>query len=200
MTKKVFKLLLSVQGKSACWFIGIYALIMAILIIIFSYITIDDVSWIPLSILYAPKIYLLVMGIVYPLVSTKLYVSKGVTRTQFFWAYTGAISVISLLLLIPILVSSIYNNDISISMAITHYLQMPLFFLIGWTSIVGFQLKKWNMVMLGILSAIAMFHLVTTMPEILSLPNLATLGIVLLLLIATLFTLPRIISQVPLQN
>lgn len=200
MTKKVFKLLLSVQGKSACWFIGIYALIMAILIIIFSYITIDDVSWIPLSILYAPKIYLLVMGIVYPLVSTKLYVSKGVTRTQFFWAYTGAISVISLLLLIPILVSSIYNNDISISMAITHYLQMPLFFLIGWTSIVGFQLKKWNMVMLGILSAIAMFHLVTTMPEILSLPNLATLGIVLLLLIAVLFTLPRIISQVPLQN
>lgn len=200
MTKKVFKLLLSVQGKSACWFIGIYALIIAILIIIFSYITIDDVSWIPLSILYAPKIYLLVMGIVYPLVSTKLYVSKGVTRTQFFWAYTGAISVISLLLLIPILVSSIYNNDISISMAITHYLQMPLFFLIGWTSIVGFQLKKWNMVMLGILSAIAMFHLVTTMPEILSLPNLATLGIVLLLLIAVLFTLPRIISRVPLQS
>jgi hypothetical protein len=66
MTKKALKLLLSIQAKSTCWFIGIYALIMAILHIVFYFVPIDDTSWIPISIVYAPKIYLLVIGIVYP--------------------------------------------------------------------------------------------------------------------------------------
>ena len=95
MTKKALKLLLSIQAKSTCWFVGIYALVMAILLIVFSFVTIDDTSWIPISIMYSPKIYLLVMGIVYPLIVTKLFVSQGLTRKQFFWAYTGAISIIS---------------------------------------------------------------------------------------------------------
>ena len=77
MTKKAFKLLLSIQAKSTCWFVGIYALVLAILLVVFSYVTIDDTSWIPISIIYSPKIYLLVMGIVYPLLITKLFVSRG---------------------------------------------------------------------------------------------------------------------------
>jgi len=200
MTKKALKLLLSIQTKGTCWFIGIYALVIAILLIVFSYVTIDDTSWIPISITYAPKIYLLVMGIVYPLVATKLYVSQGLTRKQFFWAYTGAISIISLFLLIPILASVIYYDSISLPSAITHYLQMPLFFLIGWTSVVGFQMRKWYTTILGILGAIAMFHTITTIPRILALSDLTVLGSVLLLLAALLLILPRIISQIPLKN
>lgn len=200
MTKKALKLLLSTQTKGTCWFIGIYALVMAILLIVFSYVTIDDSSWIPISITYAPKIYLLVMGIVYPLVAIKLYVSQGLTRKQFFWAYTGAISIISLFLLIPILASVIYYDSISLPSAITHYLQMPLFFLIGWTSVVGFQMRKWYTTILGILGAIAMFHTITTIPRILALSDLTVLGSVLLLLAALLLILPRIISQISFKN
>lgn len=200
MTKKALKLLLIIQAKITCWFIGIYALIMAILLIVFSFVTIDNTSWMPISIMYAPKIFLLVMGIVYPLVSTKLYVSQGLTRKQFFWAYTGAISIISLFLLIPLLASAIYYDSISLSSSIIHYLQMPLFFLIGWTSVLGFQIRKWNTAILGILGAIAMFHTITTIPRILAFTDMAVLGSVLLLLAALLLILPRIISQIPLKS
>lgn len=200
MSKKTLKLLLAMQAKGTCWFIGIYALIMAIVLKVFSYVTINDTSWIPISIMYAPKIYLMVMGILYPLIATKLYVSQGLTRKQFFWAYTGAISIISLFLLIPILGSVIYYDSISLPSAITHYLQMPLFFLIGWTSVVGFQMRKWYASILGILGAIAMFHAITTIPRILVLSDMAVLGSVLLLLVASLLILPRIISQIPLKS
>lgn len=200
MTKKALKLLLSVQAKGICWFIGIYALIMAILLVIFSFVTIDDTSWVPISIMYAPKIYLLVMGIVYPLVATKLYVSQGLTRKQFFLAYTGAISIISLFLIIPLLASVIYYGSISLTSALIHYLHMPLFFLIGWTSVVGFQMRKWYAAILGILGAIAMFHSITTIPRILVLSDLTVLGSVLLLLVASLLILPRVISQIPLKG
>ncbi|WP_099468080.1 hypothetical protein [Konateibacter massiliensis] len=200
MTKKALKLLLTIQAKGTCWFIGILALTIAILFIVFSYVTIDDTSWIPLSITYAPKIYLLVMGIVYPLITIKLYVSQGLTRKHFFWANTGAISILSLFLLIPVLFSVIYYDSISLPSAITHYLQMPLFFLIGWTSVVGFQMRKWYAALLGILGAIAMFHSITTIPRILALSDLAALWSVLLLLIVALLILPRIISQIPLTS
>lgn len=200
MIKKSLKLLLLIQAKTTCWFIGIYALTMVILLIVFSFVKINDTSWIPISIMYAPKIYLLVIGIVYPLITTKLYVSQGLTRKQFFLAYTGAISIISLLLFIPILVSAIYYGNISLLSAITHYLHLPLFFLIGWTSAVGFQMEKWYTAVLGILGAIAMFHAITTVTRILALPELVVLGSVLLLLAAVFFILRRIISQIPLKS
>lgn len=200
MTKKALKLLLSVQAKGTCWFIGIYALIMAILLVIFSFVTIDDTSWVPISIMYAPKIYLLVMGIVYPLVATKLYVSQGLTRKQFFWAYTGAISIISLFLIIPLLASVIYYGGVSLTSALIHYMHMPLFFLIGWTSVVGFQMRKWYAAILGILGAIVMFHTIITIPRILAVSDLTVLGSVLLLLVASLLILPRVISQIPLRG
>lgn len=200
MTKKALKLLLSKQFKSLCWFIGIYALVMAVILTVFSYLKIDDTSWIPDSIIYAPKIYLLVIGIVYPLTTTKLYVSQGLTRKQFFGAFTGAISIISLLLLIPILASIIYFDSISLLPAITHYLHMPLFFLIGWTSVVGFQLQKRYTPVLGILSALVIFHAMTTIPGVLALSDLTVLGSMVLLLAALLLILPRIISQIPLKS
>lgn len=200
MTKKALKLILSQQTKSTYWFIGIYALVMAILFIVFSFVTNDDTSWMPISIVYAPKIYLLVMGIIYPLVATKLYVSQGLTRKQFFWAYTVAISIISLFLFIPVLASVIYYDNFSLTSAITHYLQMPLFFLIGWTSVVGFQMRKWYMTILGILGAIAIFHTITTIPRIFALSDIAVLGSVILLLAALLLILPRIISQIPFKS
>ncbi|WP_409273343.1 hypothetical protein V1499_01920 [Neobacillus sp. SCS-31] len=200
MTKKALKLLLSIQAKSTCLFVGIYALVLAILLVVFSYVTIEDTSWIPISIIYSPKIYLLVMGIVYPLVATKLFVSKGLTRKQFFWAYTGAVSIISLFLLIPLLASVIYYDSISLPTAITHYLQMPLFFLIGWASVVGFQMGKWQKAMLGIFGATAMTQTITTIPSILAFSDMAVLGAVLFLLAALLLILPRIISQIPLKS
>lgn len=200
MTKKALKLLLSMQAKSTFWFVAIYSLIMAILFIVFSFISIDDTSWIPISNIYSPKLYLMVIGIIYPLISIKLYVSQGLTRKQFFWAYTGAISIISLFLLIPLLASIAYYDNISFSSAILHYIQMPLFFLIGWTSALSYQMRKWYTIVLGIVFTIVMFHSITTIPIFFSLSNTEVLGLTLLLLAALLLILPRIISEIPLKN
>jgi hypothetical protein len=200
MTSKALKLLLLMHTKGICWFIGIYAFIMALLLILFSYVTNVDTSWLPTSILYSPKIYLMVIGIIYPLITTKLYISQGLTRKQFFWAFLGAISILSIFILLPISVTIIYYSSISMPAAITHYLQMPLFFLIGWTSIVGFQMRKWYTSALGILAAIAMFHFTTTIPGLLHWSELTQLGAVLLLLTLLLLFLPRIISQTPIKS
>lgn len=196
MTKKALKLLLSIQAKIACRFIGTCALAIAILLIFFS----NTTSWIPVITMDAPKIYLLSMGIIYPPIATKLYVSQGLTRKQFFWAYTGAISIISLFLLIPILVSSIYFDSISLPSIIIYFLNMPLFFLIGWTSVVGFQFRKSYTAILGIISAMVIYYAMTTLIKILALSDLAVLGSILLILAGMLLILPRIISQIPLKS
>lgn len=199
MTKNALKLLLPIQAKNTCWFLGIYALVMAILFILFSFIINDDASWISSTMMFAPKIYLLVMGIIYPLTATRFFVAQGLTRKQFFWACTGSISIVSLFLLIPVLASSIFHDSILLPSAMTHYLEMPLLFLIGWTAVVGFQFGKGYTAVPGILGAIAMFQTINTVPEMLALSDLATLGIVILLLVVLLLILPRIISQVPIK-
>ncbi|SHI06198.1 hypothetical protein [Clostridium grantii] len=196
MTKKALKLLLSIQAKSTCIFIGIYALIMAILFSVFSYVNMYPSYWMADSIIYTFNIYLLIMGIVYPLIATRLYVSRGLTRKQFFWAYTGTMSIISLFLFVPILISIIYYDSFSILSAITDYLRMPLSFLIGWTCAVGFQMRKWYTSTLGILSAIAMYFALITVTEVMILPEIAVLGSVLLLLVGVLLILPRFISKI----
>ncbi len=200
MIKKALKLLLSIHAKSTCIFIGVYGLVMSIILILFSHGNIYNSFWMSDSIIYTLRIYFMIMGIVYPLIATRLYVSRGLTRMQFFWAYTGAMSIISLLLLIPILISVIYYDKISLLSAITHYLHMPLFFLIGWTCAVGFQIGKWYTAILGILSAIAIFFTVTTVSMFLSLSELFIFGTVLLLLVSMLLILPRILSQIPLKS
>lgn len=200
MTKKAFKLMFNIQLKQAAWFIGIYVLAWAVIEIIFRVFSIDDMSWIPMTNLYGPKIYLLVMGIVYPLVSTKLFISQGLTRKQFFWAYTGAIGTISLLLFIPMLASIVYNDLVSTSSVLLHYLHMPLFFLIGWTGAIGFQIGRWHTAALGVLCAVVMFHSMTSIPEFFNIADPILLGVVIALIVVLLLTLPRIISRIPLKG
>ena len=131
MTKKAMKLLLTAQIKSAIWFLGIYALVIAILSVIFHYVKDIDGSWMSLSAIYSPKVYLLVMGIVYPLITTELYLSRGLTRKQYFWAFTGAIGFLSLVLLLPTIIAEILIGTITLISVIKNFVQMPLFFLIG---------------------------------------------------------------------
>ncbi|TGB01087.1 hypothetical protein [Halobacillus salinus] len=203
MTKRALKILLPIQAKSTGWFIGIYALIVTILITIFTATNTEETLsfWMSDSIRYTINIYLLIMGIVYPLTSTKLYVSQGLTRKQFFWAYTGAMSIISLFLLIPIIVSfSYFGNSVSLLTVLTEYLYMPLYFLTGWICAVGFQLKKWYTSILGLISALAIFNGITIVTEAFNLSESAVFALVVALLAAVLLILPRVISRIPLKS
>lgn len=200
MTAKALKILLKVQAKGTSWFVGIYTLVVVIIMILSLFADESDTSWILITNVYAPKIYLLVIGIVYPLIATKLYVSQGLTRKQFFWAYTGAISIISLFLLIPILASELYSSNLSPLLALTHYLQLPLFFLIGWMATIGFQMGKWNTSTFWLLSAIVIFQCLSSLPEFFSLSDIAVLGLVVGLLAILLLILPRAITKIPIKS
>lgn len=200
MTIKALKLLLTLQTKAAFWFITIYFSLSVIILIAVPIDAMDETSWFPVSMMYTPKIYLLIVGAVYPLLATKLFVSQGLTRRQFFTALTGAISIVSLLLLVPVLACAFYTDGISLLSVMIHYFQMPLFLLIGWTSVLGYQLRKWYLTILGIIAAIAMFHFVTTIPEIFGFSDLTVFGSVLVLLATALFILSRAVSQIPLNH
>lgn len=200
MTKKIWQLLLTAQIKSTGWYIGIYTLIMIILLTIFSFVPVDDTSWIPTSSVYSPKIYLLVIGITHPASMTKLFVCNGLTRKQFFWLYTSIISIVALFLLIPILISDFYYGNLSLASAVTHYLQMTLFFLIGWTVTLGYQFRRWYTKILGVLAAIVLLDTITTLSESLALADFASLGLTLLIFLIMLIILPRIIVNISLKN
>ena len=200
MTKKAMKLLLVAQIKSAIWFLCIYALIIAILSIIFHYIKDIDHSWVGISTIYSPKVYLLVMGIVYPLSTTELYLSRGLTRKQYFRAFTGAIGILSLILLLPAVIAEILMGTITPMSVIMNFVQMLLFFLIGWTVAVGFQLGKWRTAFWGILCAIVCFHIMNAIFVWFPLPEAARLGISLLLIAAQITVLPRVIYHIPIKS
>lgn len=199
MTQKALKLLFKIQLKQAGWFVGIYVLAWAVIESVFRLLGIADMSWLPTTHIYGPKIYLLVMGVVYPLVATRLFISQGLTRKQFFWAYTGAVGIISLLLFIPMLASIMYNEHLSLSSVMIHFLHMPLFFLIGWTSAIGFQIGKWYTAALGVLSAVVLFHGMTSIPQFFNISNLALLGVVVVLLAILLLIMPRLFSRITLK-
>ena len=200
MTAKASKFLLKTTGKSAFWFLSINALIMVFISILLRFSNSEDTSWLPITMIFSLKIYNLVIGIVYPLVALKLYVSFGLTRKQFFWGYIGAVSIMSLLMLLLIIALEIYNNNISLISVITHYLQLLLYFLIGWTAVLGFQMKKWYKSIIGLFSAIILLNVINNLTNYFSLSNVAVLGLLFSLLVAGLLILPYIISKIPIKS
>jgi len=200
VTLKAMKFVLKKQASIALGFVVIYALVVAILSVVFYFIEDEDMSWVPDITLIAPKIFLLILGIVYPLTTTRLYIAQGITRKQFFWANVGSISIISLFLLLPIVGSEYYVASSSLLSAITHYIQLPLFYLLGWTAIVGFQLKNIISSILGVSFAVIMLQIITTLPETLVLSDIITAGISLSVLVVVLLILPHVVSKIQLKG
>lgn len=200
MMYKAIKLLLFMQAKISVWFVSFYLLMNYLLIFIFSHNKIEDIQSVMESFLYSTsKIYLLVIGIVYPLMVTELYISRGLTRKQFFWAFTAAIGIVSLFLLFILTVATLFDG-MTLQSALSHYLQMLLFYLIGWTAAVGFQFGKWYTAIPGVLSAVGLLYTVTAITSIFDLSDLTRTGSLLLLTAAMLLVLPRFVAQVPVKT
>ncbi len=200
MTKKAMRLLLANQAKASVWFICIYVFIMSILVLILTNLNERDMEWVAISTAYAPKIYLLVIGIISPLTYMELYMSRGLTRTQFFWAFTEAIAILSVFLFLPTIIAEIIFGNISLLFIITHYIQMPLSFIMGWTVVIGFQYGKWFIATLGINSAVALFIGSDVVIEKYNIIGFPLLGLLVIITAALLLILPRIIARVPIKS
>ena len=199
MTRKAMKLLLKTQAKPAIWFLCIYPLVILIIFAILKLNKNNDFEWIGVTTISAPKIYLLVMGIVYPLVTTGLFISRGLTRKQYFWAFTGAISILSIILLLPSVITEIILGTISPISVIMNLVQLPLYFLFGWTAAVGFQFGRWQTSFLGILCTVGSIQLLNFIDVFFHWPMQAQLGASFILIAILIKVLPNIVSKVPIK-
>lgn len=200
MIQKTMKFILRKQASIALAFVSIYALVVAILSIVFHFIEDEDMSWVPEITLITPKIFLLILGIIYPLTTMRLYISQGITRKQFFWANVGSISIISIFLLLPIIASEYYIADSSVLSATIHYIQLPIFYLLGWTAALGFQLKNLVASILGIFTAVILLQIITTLPETLELSDITSAGINSAVLVMVLLVLPHAVAKIQLRG
>ena len=107
LSVRVFLNLFRRMGISALWYIGIFAIVMASLHIIFK-ITEVNLSVAFTTILdYSDRIYTLVIGVVYPLVYLSNYFSAGITRKNFavgLFASASALSICFSILRIPVMI------------------------------------------------------------------------------------------------
>lgn len=199
MTKKAMKLLFVAQLKAAIWYLVIYALIVGGLSVVFQYIKDMDQNWMIISGIYSPKIYILVMGIIYPLITMELLLTRGLTRKQYFCALTGAVGFLSLILIIPPIIAQIIMGIFTPLSIVINLVQMPLFFLIGWTAVVGFQFGKWYQAALGIICAVACVQILNAIPTFLKPPGVVEFGVSLLLVTAQIMLLPGVIRRIPIK-
>ena len=197
MTKKAMKYMLVAQLKIALWFLVSYALLTGILWAIFYYLVDSDQDLMVIS-SNSPKIFLLIMGIVYPLINIELFLSRGLTRRQFFIAITSVISIVSIILLLPLVITNILEGTITPLSLIIDYLQMPIYFLIGWTAGVGFQFGKWYTSLFSIFCAVSCIQILKIFStRIASQPILLVFQ--LLILLAQSMLLLKVIRRVPIK-
>jgi hypothetical protein len=175
---KVFRDLFRRMGIIALWYVGLFAAVMFALQAVFkvrimgvdvgvSFLVISDIS---------TRLYMLVIGIVFPLVYFNHYISVGVTRKRFFVGIIAAGTALSLcftILRVPLL---ILDGEFSLPAVLVCVLYGTLAFLVGWTASVGFQHMRFIPIVVGTALAPLMYAGLLSL-EKLQLPPLAYLWI-----------------------
>jgi hypothetical protein len=158
VTLSVFRDLFRRLGISALWYAGVFAVVILVLQIVFKAAGVDgDVALTVISAI-STRFYMLVLGIVCPLVYFTHYLAVGVTRKQFAVGIFAAGALLSLcfaLLRAPML---IIENVFSPLALLVPALYGALAFLVGWTAAVGFQYMRGVPICVGTICAAAMFH------------------------------------------
>jgi hypothetical protein len=154
-TVKAARVLFIRMAVASLWYIVIYALVMFILSVILM-----KTSGIPLvlaeHIAISNRIYLLVIGVIYPTV-LKHYVAVGVTRGQFALGLSGAAVALSLCFSLLYCVVLLVNGSFSFLSVATGFTYAVLFFFIGWIAVLGFQLKRIYTAVIGLVCANGLF-------------------------------------------
>jgi hypothetical protein len=128
------------MGITALWYAGILTVVMIALQIFFKE-TDADMTLVAVSDI-STRFYMLVTGIVYPLVYFSHYLAVGLTRKQFAFGIFAAGALLSLcfsILRIPLL---IIDNEFSLLAILVTALYGVLAMLVGWTTVVGFHYMR----------------------------------------------------------
>ena len=156
VVKKVSSKLFIRLSRISLWYLGILFLIIGILAVISAIFAEVEI---PLSLLdIYPRsygIFLLVLGIVWPLTALKEHIGLGVTRRQFTISLMIAAAGLTLELTVIYAVMAVVHGNIAPMNIIAVALYNSLLFLIGWVAAIGFQLEARFSILLGILCAVA---------------------------------------------
>jgi hypothetical protein len=139
---KAFPNLLKRMGMAALVFAGAYAVAMIVLKVVAIAAGFEkELDFAQMSD-YTAKIYMLVIGIVCPLVYFNLYVAAGVTRRQFtagMLAVAAVMSACFAILRMPLLMA---HGELTAMSVTASALYGMLAFLVGWTAVIGFQFMR----------------------------------------------------------
>jgi hypothetical protein len=173
---KVFRDTFRRMGVAALWYVGLFAAVMIALQAVFKATGVDMGVTLLVVSDFSTRLYMLVMGIVFPPLCFAQYLSVGVTRKQFavgIFAAGAALSLCFAILRAPL---SVLDGTFSFLALIVPALYGALAFIVGWTASVGFQHGNFIPAAAGIVVATLLWIGLSAL-EKLQLPLLAYLWI-----------------------
>lgn len=199
---RVFRNLFRRMGTNALWYVGIFALVIILLrvIVMAPGVSTDIGKAVTLSQVadFSNKIYLLVLGIVYPLVYFRYYIETGVTRRQFSLGMFATAMLLSLCFAVSLVPLRIAEGTFTPVEILMNAVYGTLCFMTGWTSTVGFQFMRPVPIFVGILCAVSVLHGGLFLSK-LSLPLWGYLSIAALAVCLLGFFLLRVVKRIALK-
>jgi hypothetical protein len=159
------------MGVALLWYLGIFAVAVAILQIIFMLTGVDTSTLIKANesgftpfltytfteiFAHSQRVYLLVLGITYPLLFLRYYLEAGVTRRQFALGLSVAAIALSLCFSAIYTGITLFIGIFSPSSMLSGIAHSVIYFFIGWLGVIGFQLQRVYTAALGIICANAL--------------------------------------------
>jgi hypothetical protein len=203
MVPAVTKSLLRRLAVNTVWFLIVFFVIYSIIWVALSGANAFDManpvtSW-TLALIASNAIFLLVLGIIYPLLLAH-YVAQGVTRREFALALMASALSIALFFAIfnVVFLALLYPEVLphAPSAAILPFAS----FLLGWVCVIGFQFSRWFLAAASIIIGEALAQLLSTSYEPLFSQGWYLFPALLLAItLATAFTLLLLTLRIPLK-
>jgi hypothetical protein len=194
---KVFNDMFRRMAVSAIWYVIIFPLVIIAVSIFVAIggeefdLTLDTI------VNYSNHVYLLVIGIISPLVYFTRYVAVGVTRKQIATSLLcSAIVLAAVFALINIPLMLIFG-DFYLMQIPTAFARGFASFTIGWLAVSGFHFMRGVPITLGIVCAVALLN---SLSHLWRLPQIAELAIITAIALALAYALLRITQNIELRN
>jgi hypothetical protein len=143
------------MGRATLWYVGFFAVAIAIIQIVFFFVD-NNGSPNPMRLsettIISQRIYLLVIGIVYPLTVGE-YLVVGVTRKQFAHGLSVSGFALSLCFCVLQAVLMLLDGTFSPFTLLSGIAYGIFYFFLGWVAVAGFQLKRVYTAAIGLICA-----------------------------------------------
>jgi hypothetical protein len=196
------------MGFVSLWYIGISALIFAVLQIVFNAFeepaaAFEEAFGGPgIAFWEASRmsnhIFVLVLGIVYPLMFLEMFVAQGVTRKCFAQGLLAGAAILSACFTTLQIAISLATNSFS-AMGITYFaVSLLLGYMTGWVAIIGFQFRRVFPIIAGIVCSSILLHGEIYLASRLEYWSVAII-VLAVVTVCLALAIPRVVGHVPIK-